>query len=72
MENSAVFEVVFYKTLLDSNGHPHRARQGLVHVAKADTPEAASDIAKATFAQERHILHWEYCADEVMVEEESG
>jgi hypothetical protein len=71
-ERSMAFQIIFYKTLLNSNGYPHRTTQGMILVSEAITQETALEIAKCQFADQRRYPRWDYCADEAVIEEVSA
>ncbi len=62
-----IYRVSFFKKLVDSNGHPVDACQGIVEVHSPD-PESAVHGARRKFATLAKVNDWSLRADYEVVE----
>jgi hypothetical protein len=57
-----IYRVSFFKTLVDSTGHPVDACQGVIEV-HAPSEERAIDEARIEFAKLKQVMTWRLRAD---------
>jgi hypothetical protein len=61
------YRVTFFKTLVDSTGHPVDAVQGAIELRASNT-QSAMDRARLAFAECKHVTDWRLRADYMNVE----
>jgi hypothetical protein len=62
-----IYRVAFYKRLVDSNGHPVNACQGVIEVRGSTRDRAIAD-ARLRFAKVSGVTNWSLRADYETVE----
>jgi hypothetical protein len=61
------YRVTFFKTLVDSTGHPVNAVQGAIELKASDT-QSAMERARLAFAERKQVGDWSLRADSMNVE----
>ena len=64
---NTLYQVRFFKKLIDSTGHPVEACQAIFEIHAPDR-ECAVDDARLAFAKRRKIGHWSLHADYATVD----
>jgi len=65
---SQIYRVSFFKSLVDSYGHPVDACQSVIEIRAVDK-EQAVEQAKLNFAKTKGVSDWSFYADYESVEE---
>ncbi len=61
------YRIYFFKTLVNSDGHPFKCLQGEIEIRNSNTEAEAMESASLQFARERGLTNWKIYADDVEV-----
>jgi 1,2-phenylacetyl-CoA epoxidase PaaB subunit len=65
---SSSYQIVFFKNLLSSDGHPYKCPQQVVTL-DAPNAECAIETAKEKFRHDHRLREWRHGADEIEAKE---
>jgi hypothetical protein len=62
------YRVIFFKSLLGIDGHPHKCLQQSIVIRRARSAERAVEAAKRRYERRCHVADWSLHADGVEIE----